>query len=216
MNRSLCLGAALSVVAVACTDTTQRSDTTSVADTIVIAPNSTVPTGRPGTTGTAPESQAGAPDTATQSAGTSFTIAPDSYGPLRVGMTVAEAASAMGGGFGAPRGYAGGCGYAALTKPPAGLAVMLQDGRIARFEVRSGGITTAEGARIGDTEARIKSLYGSGVAATPHKYLQGGHYLTETPSAGSSNRIVFETDGSKVTEFRSGRVPEVEQVERCG
>jgi hypothetical protein len=36
-----------------------------------------------------------------------------------------------------------------------------------------------------------------------------------TPSD-AVNRIVFETDGSKVTEYRSGRTPEVEQVERCG
>jgi hypothetical protein len=116
----------------------------------------------------------------------------------------------------APSGYDGGCGYARLTKAPAGLAVMLEGGKIARFEVRNGGIKTAEGAGIGDSEARIKSLYGATVASTPHKYVQGGHYLTVTPTAGSSNRIVFETDGSKVTEYRSGKTPEVEQVERCG
>jgi hypothetical protein len=131
-------------------------------------------------------------------------------------MTIAQAASAMGGGFASPRGYDGGCGYATLTKAPAGLAVMLQDGKIARFEVRSGGIKTAEGAGIGDSETRIKGLYGSTVASTPHKYVQGGHYLTVKPSSSSTNRIVFETDGSKVTEYRSGKTPEVEQVERCG
>lgn len=122
----------------------------------------------------------------------------------------------MGGGFTASRGYDGGCGYATLTKAPAGLAVMLEGGKIARFEVRNGGIQTAEGAGIGTTEARIKSLYGSRVASTPHKYVQGGHYLTVTPAAGSPNRIVFETDGARVTEYRSGKTPEVEQVERCG
>ena len=122
----------------------------------------------------------------------------------------------MGGGFAAPRGYDGGCGYATLTKAPPGLAVMLDQGKIARFEVRSGGIATAEGAKIGDSEARIKSLYGNRVATTPHKYVQGGHYLTVTPTDGSANRIVFETDGNKVTEYRSGQVPQVEQVERCG
>ncbi|MFL5632150.1 MAG: hypothetical protein ACJ77T_12905, partial [Gemmatimonadaceae bacterium] len=93
-------------------------------------------------------------DTAAASAGTSFTIMPTGYGPLRVGMTVAQAASALGGGIGAPAGYSGGCGYAALVKAPRGLAIMLEDGKIARFEIRSGGITTAEGARIGDTESR--------------------------------------------------------------
>jgi hypothetical protein len=157
-------------------------------------------------------------DTARPSAGTSFTISPNSFGPLRVGMTVAQAAKAMGGGFGAPTGYSGGCGYAALVKAPKGLAVMLDNGKIARFEVRSGGIATAEGARIGDSEARIKSLYGSAVTTTPHKYVQGGHYLTVTPvsRADTAYKIIFETDGKQVTEFRSGKSPEVEQVERCG
>lgn len=131
-------------------------------------------------------------------------------------MTVAEAAKAMGGGFAAPRGGGSGCGYAVLTKAPAGLAVMMETNKIVRFEVRNGGITTAEGARIGDSEARIKSLYGSRVASTPHKYVPAGHYLTVTPTPTSNNRIVFETDGKVVTEFRSGALPAVEYVERCG
>ena len=147
-----------------------------------------------------------------------FTVTPNAYGPLRVGMTVAEAARAFGGEFGAPKGYDGGCGYARLAKAPPGLAVMLENGKIARFEIRSGRIATAAGARIGDSESRIKTLYGKTVTTTPHKYVQGGHYLTVTPiaRADSTYRIVFETYGSKVTEYRSGKVPEVEQVERCG
>ena len=68
--------------------------------------------------------------------------------------------------------------------------------------------------RASATEARIKQLY-PGVATTPHKYVAGGHYLTVTGSD-PANRIVFETDGSKVTTFRSGRTPEVENVEGCG
>jgi hypothetical protein len=136
-------------------------------------------------------------------------------GPIRAGMTVAQAAQAMGGGFAAPKGGTAGCTYAVLTKAPPGLAVMLQDGKVARVDVRSGTVATAAGARIGDSEARIKSLYPGRVTVSPHKYVQGGHYLTVTP-ADNNYRIVFETDGKKVTSYRSGRVPEVEQVEGCG
>jgi len=135
-------------------------------------------------------------------------------GPIRAGMTVAQANTAMGGGFAAPKGGAAGCTYAVLTKAPRGLAVMLENGKVARVEVRSGSIATADGARIGDSEARIKSLY-PGVAVTPHKYMAGGHYLTVTGSD-PANRIVFETDGSNVTSYRSGKTPAVEYVERCG
>ena len=190
----------------------KSADTSVTVDTIATSSQS------PSTSTTLPTLPATpSPDSAPPPAGTSFTIAPDSYGPLHVGMTVAQAASALGGGFGAPRGYSGGCGYAVLVKAPRGLAVMLKDGKIARFEIRSRGIKTTEGARIGDSETRIKSLYAGRVTSTPHKYLSGGHYLTVVPpGADMGVRTVFETDGSKVTEYRSGKTPEVEQVERCG
>jgi hypothetical protein len=145
-----------------------------------------------------------------------MTVTASGIGPLRAGMSVAQAATAMGGGFAAPQGYDGGCGYAVLTNAPAGLAVMLDNGRVARVEVRSGTTATAAGARIGDTEARINSLYAGRVASTPHKYVTGGHYLTVTPAGGGNNRIIFETDGKVVTEYRAGSQPAVAQVERCG
>jgi hypothetical protein len=143
-----------------------------------------------------------------------MTVTEYGIGPIRAGMTVAQANAAIGGGFAAPKGGTSGCKYAVLTKAPRGLWVMLQDGRVARVEVRSGSIATSTGVRIGDSEARVKQLY-PGVASTPHKYVPGGHYLTVTGSD-PANRIVFETDGSKVTTFRSGRAPEVENVEGCG
>jgi hypothetical protein len=179
------------LVALICSATGCAVKTENPADTSVAAPETAIP---------------------------SIAVAPNAYGPLRVGMTVAQAANTLGGGFAAPAGYSGGCGYAVLVKAPAGLAVMLQDGRIARFEVRSGEIPTAAGARIGDSESRIKSLYGTALAVTPHKYVQGGHYLIVTPpaQADSGFRTIFETDGRKVTEFRAGKSPEVDQVERCG
>jgi len=215
MSRSICVAFAIVAATAACTVKTETSSDTTLADSTMSIPgNAQVVPAPPPSTGPAQQIPPGSPDSIFPPAsGTSFTISPNAYGPLRVGMTVSQAATAMGGGFSAPSGYSGGCGYAALTRAPAGLAVMLQDGRIARFEVRSGAITTAEGARIGDTEARIKSIYGSRVTTTPHKYLAGGHYLTVGSGA---NRVVFETDGSKVTEYRSGKTPEVEQVERCG
>jgi hypothetical protein len=143
-----------------------------------------------------------------------MTVTEYGIGPLRAGMTIAEANAAIGGGFAAPKGGASGCTYAVLTKAPPGLAVMLEHGKVARVEVRSGSIPTSRGARIGDSEPRIKILY-PGVTTTPHKYVASGHYLTVMGSD-PANRIVFETDGSKVTTFRSGRTPAVEYVEGCG
>ena len=206
--------ALFALFALACTVKTEKSADTSAIDTstaIATRADTSPPITAPAPLPVPPPK----PDTSRPASSTSWTVTERGIGPLRAGMTVAQANSAIGGGFAAPKGYSGGCGYAVLTKGPSGLAVMLQDGKIARVEVRSGGIATAAGARIGDSESRIKSLYAGRLTSTPHKYVTGGHYLTVTPS-GSANRIVFETDGSKVTEFRSGQTPAVEQVERCG
>lgn len=149
-----------------------------------------------------------------RTAPTSWTVSESGIGPLRAGMTVAEANKALGGGFSSPS--SDGCTYARLAKAPPGVAVMLENNKIARVEVRSGTTATAEGARIGDPESRINSLYSGRVTTTPHKYTTGGHYLTITPVDGSQNRIVFETDGKVVTEYRAGALPAVAYVERCG
>jgi hypothetical protein len=94
---------------------------------------------------------------------------------------------------------------------------MVEGGSIARVEVVSGTTATTEGARVGDSEDRIQQLYPGRVVTTPHKYTSG-HYLTVKPidAADSLNRLVFETDGHRVTEYRAGRLPQVEYVERCG
>lgn len=153
---------------------------------------------------------------------TSWTLRQDGIGPLRVGMTVEEARAALGGDFQAPGPDAGvsdspeACQYARSGRVPAGVWVMLEGLRIVRVEVDSGTIATAEGARIGDTEARIQQLYPGRVTSGPHKYTDG-HYLTVRPAepADTTHLIVFETDGSVVTRFRGGQKPQVEYVEGC-
>ncbi|MGH7603329.1 MAG: hypothetical protein ACRENK_04935 [Gemmatimonadaceae bacterium] len=202
------------------TDTSAAMDTSGLGARMNGAPAESASTASP------PPPSASRPassDTSSATAGTSangasrsgMKVTEDGISPIRVGMTIAQAAKAIGGGFAAPKGGTSGCTYAVLTKAPAGLAVMLQDGIVARVDVRSGSIATAAGARIGDSEARIKSLYPGKVVSTPHKYVSGGHYLTVTPSD-ANHHIVFETDGKKVTSYRAGRVPEVDQVESCG
>src|ERR1035437_6267523 len=54
------------------------------------------------------------------------------------------------------------------------------------------------------------------VTVGPHKYIEGGHYMTVVgDSASAGKAIVFETDGKRVTMFRGGRLPEVKWVEGC-
>jgi hypothetical protein len=157
-------------------------------------------------------------------------LAIDGIGPVRVGMTIAEAEhSAKVRFIDNERGES--CYYIRPQGGPQGLSFMVisprQDNRnyrnidrIARVDVLPGSrITTVRGAKIGDTEQRIKSLYPGQIRVTPHEYTfsQGGHYLTFIPKdeRDASYRLVFETLNNKVTVFRSGRLPEVEYVEGC-
>ena len=99
---------------------------------------------------------------------------------------------------------------------PDGVSVMVVKGRIARIDVDTGSVTTEDGAKIGDTEDHIKSIYGDEVKVAPHKYIEGGHYMTVAgDSASAGKALVFETDGKRVTMFRGGRLPEVKWVEGC-
>src|SRR3954467_6902593 len=99
---------------------------------------------------------------------------------------------------------------------PDGVNVMVVSGKIARIDVDTGAVTTEDGIKIGDSEDRVKSVYGDDLQVEPHKYIEGGHYMTVLgDSASAGKALVFETDGKRVTAFRGGRLPEVKWVEGC-
>ena len=99
---------------------------------------------------------------------------------------------------------------------PFGVGVMVVKGKVARIDVDTGSVTTEDGVKIGDTEERVKSIYGDELQTRPHKYIEGGRYMiVKGDSASAGKEIVFETDGKTVTMFRAGRLPEVEWVEGC-
>lgn len=168
-----------------------------------------------------------------------YKISANGMGPIQIGMTVAQASKAAGVeliGYGNGKPEPGStCRYVKPKDGPPELDFMLAGDRIVRVDVRQiiyqdvngrpvqvnvagkSRITTKEGAKIGDTEARIKALYPK-VQVTGHEYIPKGHYLIVKPKEpGLANyRLIFETDGDRVTYIRSGRLPEVEWVERCG
>ena len=145
-----------------------------------------------------------------------WTVTERGLGILRAGMTVAEARAAVPAFSVAASRDSTACTYAKTDGLPPGVMVMVEGGKVVRVEVRRGTIATSTGARIGDSEDRIKTLYPGQVAVTPHKYTSG-HYLTVVPASGAdaAYRIIFETDGKKVVNYRAGQMPQVEYVEGC-
>jgi hypothetical protein len=170
------------------------------------------------TSGTAPaDSAASAPNPQPE-----WTVRFDGAGPVRVGMTFDEARAALGGDLRMSDAVAGmeegpdRCDHPRSGRLPAGVLVMVQGQRVVRVQVDSGAVSTAEGARIGDTEARIQQLYPGRVTVQPHKYTDG-RYLVVRPAAAAdtTHLLVFETDGRVVERFRAGQKPHVEYVEGC-
>lgn len=138
-------------------------------------------------------------------------------GPLQAGMSVQEATAAVGGALTLPAGAdAAGCSYAQWRSGPPGVRIMVEAGRVARVDVDSLGTTTVAGAQVGDTEASILALYNGRTTVHPHKYEQGGHYVTVVDRADTTFALVFETIGGRVLRYRAGQRPQVEYVEGCG
>jgi hypothetical protein len=71
---------------------------------------------------------------------------------------------------------------------------------------------------VGDSEARVRELYGASLRITQHRYPPAGaHYMTFMPAneADRDHLLRFETDGEKVTRFRVGLREAVETTEGC-
>jgi hypothetical protein len=141
----------------------------------------------------------------------------DGLGPVQVGMTLAEAVNM--GLLNENPNMKKECDFvfpAVGAGVPDNIGVMIVKGKVARIDVDTGSVTTDDGAKIGDTEDRIKSIYDGDVQMEPHKYIPGGHYMIVMgDSASAGKAIVFETNGKVVTNFRAGRLPEVKWVEGC-
>jgi hypothetical protein len=133
--------------------------------------------------------------------------------PLRIGMTAAQAREALG--MPASSTKSGECSYLDTKGRMHAFAMLVRD-TVARIDIRDNTIATDAGVRVGDAESRVREAYQGRVKTEPHKYVQGGHYLIVSSPTDSMHRIVFETDGKRVTTFHVGRTPEVRWVEGCG
>lgn len=140
----------------------------------------------------------------------------DGFGPVHVGMTRLEAERASGIPMSDDRALSASfCYYLDFTRRFKGIIFMVTEGRISRVDVLSRDYATVSGARVGDTEAQLKALYGERARFEPHKYLgaEGSYVMVRT----NDNRyaVQFETKHGHVFRYRAGKFPEVGLVEGC-
>ena len=138
----------------------------------------------------------------------------DGAGPVRFGMTAADAVKALDQAGISHDGSASDCGYLTARIGGVSLPFMVDDGRVVRVDIRSDSVSAPSGARVGMSEDSLQQLYSRSLVVRPHKYTEG-HYLIYVSPQDTLRRLVFETDGRLVTEWRAGLYPQVEYVEGC-
>lgn len=141
---------------------------------------------------------------------------PQRLGMIRAGMPRAELITVVGRPARAGYDTQESCTYVIGTALPKGVQVMVVNGVVARIDVLEPGVPTLEGVGVGSTEQDVLARYRGDATVTPHKYSgPEWHYVTVTPPSDTLHRIVFETDGAVVKNYRVGRMPEVQWVEGC-
>jgi hypothetical protein len=215
MKRIVPLAAVLALVAAACGggDSADTTVTTLPGTTTTVAPATTTTTVAPTTTSSTTTTLPPNPNVSSND-----TVTTGGFGPIRIGMNNQEANIAAG--YALQLQYVDDfCSYL-LTEPVIDhVGFMMTDGIIRRVDVFPGSdITTRSGAKIGMTEAQIRSMFGDKIETSGHPYVAGGKYLTFVPvdEQDKNFRVIFETDENGiVTSYRAGRLPEVGWIEGC-
>ena len=144
-----------------------------------------------------------------------FVVSFDRFGSVKIGMTASQAAKVLGVRVTRDAGYEGGtCYYTSPKRRFKDIAFMMDGQRIARIDINSKEYATDKGAKIGDTEAKIKRIYKGMYKIYQSKYVDDAHDI-EVEMKGGKYSIIFETDGKRVVSYRVGRTEQVGYVEGC-
>lgn len=158
----------------------------------------------------------GPPAPATGASPSPWVISAERAGPVTIGWTVAQLNAALADSVRPSYQISDECDIVHPTAFPAGLDLMVVLDTVVRVDVDSAGYPTVEGVAVGDSETVALRRYQGRVTVQPHKYSgPQWHNLVATVPADPTLRIIFETDGVVVKNYRAGRVPAVEYVEGC-
>ncbi len=157
-------------------------------------------------------------------------ITSNGWNTLRVGMTRAEVTAAVG--ATATPGAVGGndpqaCDLFHPANAPEGMLVMIQQDVLTSITLRNNTtLKTDHGFGVGSTAAEIKTAYGASAQSMPHRYVEGGEYITvwtvgAPPTAttfvqdANARGIRYETDAQGVVTAVHAGGPSIQNVEGC-
>lgn len=134
---------------------------------------------------------------------------------IMFGMTLHDAQVAAGSQF-TPITPVGNCFLVVPEAGQAGLTFWVVAGTVERVDVDTRTITTRSGAGIGDTEDRIRELFGERIHTTvlPDG---SGNLLAYIPKdvADATYRVMFLSNGLQITRVWAGRLPWAEELGGC-
>lgn len=137
-------------------------------------------------------------------------------GPVLTGMSLEEAIEASGLKFKTGSVGNAGCRHVQPIGGPKDLSFMVNNGSIAVANVSNPAIKTLRGAKIGDSEAKIRSMYSRQLKPADSLSLSTKNLQFVPKDADDRNyRIVFSFRKGNLVSFRSGRLPEVLWIEGC-
>jgi hypothetical protein len=140
------------------------------------------------------------------------------YGDMKLGSTVDEAKAAWGGELNGKPSEGSTCYHLTpkWVKKPSDFSFMAEDGKFVRYDVGTDKEAAPGGGKVGMTTEELQKLYANGLQSSPHKYVEGGKYLSIAASGVAPSKLVFETDAAgKVVAWRVGLSPQVDYVEGC-
>jgi hypothetical protein len=161
-----------------------------------------------------------------------WALTPDGLGPVRIGMSKAQAARALGTrlSVGMPADADNGMCEEAAADGYGGLYLMFETGRLTRLLISKAPADTptanervdltraasAQGVRLGMREAEVRRRFGGAIHAAVRPYeREPAHELTWIDRR-SGRGFVFETDAEgRVEEMRAGRARAIAYAEGC-
>jgi hypothetical protein len=138
-------------------------------------------------------------------------------GPVKLGMTLAQAEQAMGRTLVStwPEADGSECAYYTAEPKIEGLLFMTAQGRIVRYDVRDPSVRTRSGIAVGDPVHKAHAAYGDQLQVSPHKYTGPEESYLTLWSNDRRTAIRFETLNGKIDRFYAGFAEQAQYVEGC-
>jgi hypothetical protein len=154
----------------------------------------------------------------------------EGFGPLRIGMSRAEAVKALGDdrnpeAVGGPEPER--CDEFRPARAPEGMLVMIEEGRLSRISLVAGAkVTTDRGLTVGAAAAAVRDAYGNALKSGPHKYegrpaayytvwAKKGPKADQYEAAPTARGILYEVGTTGLVKAIHAGGPSIQYVEGC-